>query len=120
MSLTSPIKDITWSGDTRQMIAIADQTQVNVDFERPEFMQAHLTDVLVFCLKKAESEVMSVMFWDLYNSQKLFLDIKNIKKIASCEDHCVLCSITKSDNKLWHIMICDRTGTPVANKKINI
>ena len=94
----NPLLGISWSADSNQLIAVNDNSYIHVEVKRPECMQAHLSDALVFCLRKKGEEEMSVMFWDLHNSEKLFLDIKNIKKIASCEDYVVLCSMAQSGN----------------------
>ena len=71
--------DFSFRGFSDTILAVSDFTLIYIDIKRKEYQYGYLSNqnLFVFAAKKPESEEASVLFWDLNNSEKLFLDIKN-------------------------------------------
>jgi len=113
------INALSWeNGGLR--IALAVESFIYFANLRPDYKWGYFGNTLVYSYTKAERKEHCVVFWDSHTEEKNTKYVKNLIRIRSGGDNCVL--VTKSDDGSgkFILILCNAIGSPVDSKYIDL
>jgi WD repeat-containing protein 35 len=113
------INALSWeNGGLR--IALAVESFIYFANIRPDYKWGYFGNTLAYAYNKAERKEQCVVFWDTNSEEKYTKYVKNLIRIRSGGDNCVL--VTKSDDGSgkFILILCNAIGSPVDSKYIDL